>query len=770
MKHERSRRRLALPFALLLLPAILAGGQAPRAETAPGLEDVVRDVEALRLAGSGVPIGERTLSIGHLELRLSNGTAFPLETPSGEIYGLYYEGEGSYRYSSEDAVDRLTIPRNLERCAPDLKLDGNSIEDPVRRLVLFHARPAFPELWSGETARTVPAGGDVRSGFERMWADARATDLAAEHLAATARLNAGDLQYVYAEIEGARARVGYEFDRLRYGWEYLLAFRKYSTYDLRIRDRLSSQRVKRPRSGSDGKIATAFFDIATDDNRRGSVVTDLDLEVPGGVRVVHLDLVNNFDPDRFDWKSSKNKLTLRRVADGDGRELPESHRYHEVLLEVPETPPEGKVVRLHFETEGEIFLDMQQLHADNYFLFLGNNWYPSPIHRNGVRFDYSIRARTRKPWVPVSSGKQVALREEGESFVLESKSEAPAWVIAIAGGQFKTVEKTYDGLTIRVHAYAMARKNVMESMPQIARDMIRFYEGIAGKYPFEELDIVEVPEYGFGIAPAGLVLLTSEAYNPRQDWLASYLSRGINARLAHEIAHQWFGNRATPAEREDDWLSESLAEYFSGLAMDAAKQDERVVAGFEKMHAEWWVEAKRCRDTAPIAAASLLGFDEFGRDRFCLLYNRGPLVLHMMHTMIGRERFQGAVRAFFDGADGGIASTDDFAEAASKVLKTDFHWFVDQWIRRSGIPEIAVTYRFERGPDGQPALVGEARQTDSSGFKKLIIPVAIELQNGRTETRVLVFDEPVKKFSLPVSGPPKKVRIDPAQVNLALFR
>ncbi len=125
---------------------------------------------------------------------------------------------------------------------------------------------------------------------------------------------------------------------------------------------------------------------------------------------------------------------------------------------------EARVLRLRFETEGEVFLDMADQHADNYFAFMtGSAWYPRPLSTNTPSFEFALRVRSRKPWVPVASGKTVSLREEGESWILETRSEVPAKNIAAFAGKYKTAEKTREGITVRVHAYAMARKNVLDN-------------------------------------------------------------------------------------------------------------------------------------------------------------------------------------------------------------------------------------------------------------------------------------------------------------------
>ena len=369
----------------------------------------------------------------------------------------------------------------------------------------------------------------------------------------------------------------------------------------------------------------------------------------------------------------------------------------------------------------------------------------------------------------------------GDSYELESTSDRPSRIIALFAGKYVTREEKFDGRTVRVHAYSAGRETVLENLPRLANSFLTFFEKNLGPYLSTELDIVEIPEYGFGIAPAGMVLITSEAFNPYRFVPAAEayrqflghegttnVSRGINARLAHEIAHQWFPHKALPASRRDVWLSESFAEYLSGLAMAAAQTDEAVVEGFPSLFAQWHYFARNCRDAGPIEAADTYR-GAAGINRYCLLYNRGPLVLHMLRTMTGDDRFFEILRRFLDHAHMGTVTTDDFRKAVEEVLQADMGWFFDSWYHKGGIPEIHTEHRIETTRDGI-TLLARATQTDGPGFKKILIPFVIEYAGGQREVRLLFQDKPVVETRFVLRGEPKKVSVDPAQNNLAIYR
>jgi len=326
---------------------------------------------------------------------------------------------------------------------------------------------------------------------------------------------------------------------------------------------------------------------------------------------------------------------------------------------------------------------------------------------------------------------------------------------------------------------------VQERMLRASARFLRFYQESLGPYPFGKLDIVEIPTsihenslLAFGVATPGLVLMSSEAYNPYR--IAEQLggitrsgrvlgiSRGVNGRLAHEIAHQWFPHQAMPATPRDAWLSESFAEYLSGLAMGEASPDAQQVEGFPEMFAQWRSRAKECRQDGSLEMAALLAGPEARNNYECLVYNRGPLVLHMLRALVGGDRFFAILRKFLERGKSGRVTTEDFRLATEAVVQADMGWFFDQWVRQAGIPDIRLKYAVERRGD-RFVLTGRATQVDGPAFKKIHIPFVLNMGDGRSDLRLLFQDKPMTEFSFDLPEKPRKVTVDPAQNNLAVY-
>jgi hypothetical protein len=762
--------RIGVSFVWTLgCPALLLAGDAaaPSASSLPALLD---DCATMTLAATARSVKDKTAKLGHLEVTINGGTVAPVVGKSGRVLGFYVDGSGGYHYTAGTSEDRASFAANFARVAKTLRPVDHGVTDRFSKMLVLFSEPVLPELWneaSGESAGAEVSG----TGFTDMLHGALSSYPEFDFRTAVAQLN-GQGRFVYLEFDGGLERVGYSYDEVIGGDEHLFNFRNFSSYGMRYVQTLSRQSIPGWVDGRSSWITLtkAAIELETPDNKSGSIVSDLTFRIhAGGSRVLPLRLLNSRDEDSPHWDSTKYQLVVKRVLAAGGAEMPFSHKYNELLVEIPPTASSDADIVIHVETAGEIFLDMTGHHSDNYFIFLIGSWFPSPLSWGGERFDYTLKVKTKKPWRPVTSGREVSLKEEGDSLVAESRSDHVSHIIAVLGGKYITRQETIDGLTVRVHAYASARKNVIENLPKLTAALVKFYTGILGPMPAEELDVVEIPEYGFGISPSGVVLITSEAYKAREDDIAQYLSRGINARLAHEVAHQWFGHKAWPREVADGWLNESFAEYFSGLAMGVLAGSDKAIVGFERMLAEWKVDAKICSDVAPISMASYLSGDSGRQDRRCLLYSRGPLVLHMLRTSIGNDRFFGATKKFLDTANTGPATTEDYAKAVSDVVQMDMRWYFDQWVRSTGYAQVDVEQHVDPATNGRFRLWGAVRQTAGTGFKKLLVPLVWD-NGGKPESRVVFADEPEKKFEFFLPSKPGAIKADPFQNNLAIYK
>ncbi|HEX9426929.1 MAG TPA: hypothetical protein VGA64_04020, partial [Candidatus Polarisedimenticolia bacterium] len=409
---RRSSRPVVLGLAAALA-AIFSVAAAQQDAPAPGISvtpaggdliALLADARALAPAGPGIAIHARAIQIGHLEISLEEGLLAPLRTPKGLTLGFFFEGAGRYRYTSGDPGDRLVLAQNVAHEGRKELFHEDALQDTFKRLVVYFAAPEFDDLWGGSPPGSAPAADGVvvpldsgrRSDFERIWKRIQESYLPFDHHAAIALLNGPPRQYLYAEFEGGAETAGFSYDRISQFEERLFLFRKVQGYDYRWQRPLSHQPIEGGRSKHPGDLTLRdiHVEVATEDNR--SVTINSELTMAAGadrVRAARLDLVNNRDPNHVNWASSKNPLRIVRVTDDSGQALPFSHRYYEVIVELPHPLARGQALRLRFETQGEILTDAHGRRDDNFFELTSDAWYPRPSSWSLAGFSARLKVR-----------------------------------------------------------------------------------------------------------------------------------------------------------------------------------------------------------------------------------------------------------------------------------------------------------------------------------------------------------------------------------------
>ncbi len=762
--------RLLIP-AVLLLVVRASPADPSRGERAPRLPGFLEDIRTLAPAPQGIAVAGKSGRIGHLDLFFEKGVLFPLRSRAGVPLGFLFEGRGRFVYRSEESADREAMLLKIAQLAPGLAGAGGQAEGMLDRLFLLFAAPAFQDLLEPVAGGGAPVPLDprARGDFERIWAGFQEAGVGFDHLCAEARLNREAGQGIQARMEGLRRALTYTFDTLRDSRESLALIRKSPATGRPGAEALSRQSIPGERGVRLGPLFLREIRIEVDARHRpeGTIVSELGLEAAReGVRVAAFHLMNHRRLLEEGWSYPGERLRILRLTDGKGRELPFSHRYHELLVELAEPLAWGDTLRLKVETAGEVFGPPGKEPAEGTFFLAGIPWHPLPTGWSADGFTFTLRVRTKKPFRPVATGREMALREDGDEYDLRTESLVPVRRLALAAGDFRILEERSGG-----HAVLFtSAEAISPDLPRLSRDLLGFLEGLLGPYPYDDLRIVQVPVRGFGAALPGMVLIPGSSFKPAADAYARYFSRPLPRRLAHEIARQWFGQKVFPASPKDAWLSDSVAEYLSAVAVAGLAPAAGHDSVFRGALEEWGWEAGGCRNGGSLAAAGYMEGDATGQSRFCLLFNRGPRVLQILRLAVGEDRFFSILRRLLAEAPLDLADTEALRKIAEEESRADLGWFFEDWIERGGIPEIQVITEVDPAGEGRFALTGRAIQTPGPAFRRIPIPIVLEYPGGGIETRILFQDSPDTPFRFDLPERPKRISVDPGHESLALFR
>jgi hypothetical protein len=723
------------------------------------------------LADQGMRWDKRELTIEGLTFEIESGVAWPVLDRLGEISGFAFEGKARYRYRSRDPQDQLVFQHNVEQLANNIEHTDRAIWDDLTRFAAIGRVSELESVWSDSMDQ--PLSSTIRDYWGKFQEGVRLDQSGPDHyLAEIARNRCGG--YLFVQLDGKRGQLGYELDRLRDHAEQLVVFRRESGVERRGWQRVSIQTLAaaRERLPLNYSMIEAAFAIDTADNRRGTVVTEMMLRAERDqLRVLAFSLLNQRSTKSARWDFPQNSLHVTRVIDATGRELSFSHRYNQLLIDLGQPLARGASTKLRVETEGDFFTGPDGKRYDDYFDLFFTEWYPQPLPWLAARFRFKLSIATKQPFLPVASGDTVARREDDTRYYLETKSDIPVWTIAVFAGKFQTATYQDGGLTVNVYDYATARDRDLEGLAKKARAFVGIFSNLFGPYPYQELDIVGVNYYSiFGISPATLLILTQ----PTTQANVTMPFHGVNALIAHEVAHQWFGHRAWPGSRlYDGWLNESFAEYASGLAMGKVlqilDQDPALYLDFKEMLATWRGNADFVKSLGTIRGADLIGGEIGFIQRVNQLYNRGPLVLHMLRTTIGEERFVRVLRDYLERAQNGAMTTTDFSTSLSNVMGADWAWFIDQWVRQPGRPTVSVKHRLERDGAAGWQLVVTASQSDAP-IKRLHIPLVLESSDGSKIVKLFELNSAEETRAFALQSKPWKVLVDPARNNLVNYR
>ncbi len=188
------------------------------------------------------------------------------------------------------------------------------------------------------------------------------------------------------------------------------------------------------------------------------------------------------------------------------------------------------------------------------------------------------------PFVPFASGEVLKREKTATGERVTTSVAVPAqWAVAIAG-KYETFSRELDGLRVHVSTYAAPRSVEAERLSGIIlgiRSCMEHWLGVP--FPFQDLEVVEIKDWGWGQAPPGVIFITQEAFmTPARSQgddeaavMAAWYTRGVNERIAHEVAHSWFPHVAKVYRDEENWLSESLADYTSAECLLRTMKDKK---------------------------------------------------------------------------------------------------------------------------------------------------------------------------------------------------
>jgi len=388
--------------------------------------------------------------------------------------------------------------------------------------------------------------------------------------------------------------------------------------------------------------------------------------------------------------------------------------------------------------------------------FFGDNWPNRARHwlpvvdhlADKATVSFTVTAPPR--YEVVSNGELVQDTTRGDTRTTTWRTTSPlppkVMVIGVADFAVDRVGAVQDTIPVQSWVYPQDRTEGFRDLGQ-ALAITRFFIENLGPFPYEKLaNVQSTTRYG-GMENATAIFYSERAVSDGDD---------DTPLIAHEIAHQWYGDSVTETDWPHLWLSEGFATYLTGLYLEHADGPARLQSYMQEARRRVVQFAREQPDT-PLVDTTYADPNE-------LLtvnpYRKGAWVLHMLRFAVGTDTFWDGLQAYYTRYRDQNASTSDFRAVMEDVSGQDLSAFFAQWTRRAGHPVIDGTWQYDA--DAGRCTVTLEQTQDGAPF---VVPVEVGVDGSVAATLNLA--SRAQTFGVACPSEPSDVALDPRTRPLA---
>ena len=296
----------------------------------------------------------------------------------------------------------------------------------------------------------------------------------------------------------------------------------------------------------------------------------------------------------------------------------------------------------------------------------------------------------------------------------------------------------------------------------IGADILRFYASLTGDIPYDTLTIAMVEDnVPGGHAPGYFAMINNPPPVTQINWRNDPAAfQGFpEFFMAHELAHQWFGQAVGWKNYHEQWLSEGFAQYFAALYA-RERRGESLFRDILRQFRKWSLEDS---DQGPVYLGYRLGHIKGDTRVFrAVIYNKGAAVLHMLRRVIGDQAFFAGLKTFYAENRFSKAGSDDLRRAMEAASGRDLSRFFERWIYDNGIPRV----RYATTVEGQELVV---RLEQVGDVYDLPLTFGVTYTDGKTAEFVVVSTEATMEARFPLTGTVRAVEANPDGAAIAIL-
>jgi len=753
-----------------------------------------------------------------------------LKQTQGETNGAVFAGDGEVLLTPPNAMEKLSLAQFTQTPILEERFTTAYLRftDATAKQLLAQARPPDPESTEQPT------------GFAEQW-DPVVHRLNPYYSSRVLQDLVGDRSrpYFHAQIRGVNLGV-FEVtvderlpEAVRVGGNRLSNGRTYSDIWCSFPSRASTGKPP----VSDAAVAASYrvdTQINPDNSLEGRA--DLELESRSSIdRLLSFELSRGLRVTEVKDQSGQNVEVFQDFSEDDSDEAARGN--DRILVVLPLARPAGEKYHLTFSYKGNLIAD-----AGNGVLYVGAHasWYPNLSLWARATFDLRFRYPDRLTLIATGRGVEESAADGWKRSRWTSDGALP--VVGFNLGVYDSRVRHVGSTTIEVYATREVEAQLEkrraatqppadlimspfgpEGRPSIsivprgvtpldpiallsavadrAAHAVSYFEMLFGPFPYSRLAVSQIPG-SFGQGWPELVYLPTLQFLPPEE------RRGMgpsgqpdiqeNPQLAHEIAHQWWGNQVGWKTYHDQWLSEGFATYAAALYLATEKDGDRkfheLLQEYKRDLLSKDKEGHTIESEGPIWLGERLSTSLNPEGYDAIIYKKACWVLHMLRCLMkhpaateasrrrggsaGDEKFFEMLRAFLAEYKGQAPSTEDFIRYAEKYVTPasdldnngKLDWFFNEWVYGTGIPAYSLHATIKTLAPGKFVVQGTIDQNEMPADYEMLVPViAVHGKDGNVTLGRVVVSESGGPFRFTTPTKPSRVAIDEDEI-LAVIR
>lgn len=465
---------------------------------------------------------------------------------------------------------------------------------------------------------------------------------------------------------------------------------------------------------------------------------------------LELNLYNNFSSPYTHYFDGKETITLKSLQNLDkiilnasskslvidsviGNKILFKHQNDSLIIK------SEKVIKKDNKIILQIFYHHKDVIDESFFvkdgmLFTMNapegarNWFPCFDHPSD-KATFSVKVKTPKDVLLASNG---LLKDSVQSadtiyYQWETKFPIATYLINItAKANYKLDIEAWRNIPIRYYWNQGENVKNLKEIESIIPTMLNLYSRLLGNFPFEKVGFATLnDQFSFGgMENQTIISLCPDCWE-----------KGL---IAHELAHEWFGNMISPKHWSDIWLNEGFATYIEGLWHEKTL-GETAYNNYIKRNAERYFSSDKFFPIYnPKWAKRTPSIDSLYNGS--IIYSKAALVLHTLRKVIGDSLFFKAIYSYVNDPKlkYANATTDDFINHINKTTGKNLNWFFDEWLKFPKHPVYNVYYSIKTKPEQRWQIDLKITQVNLNDFIfKMPIELVIMFNDGTSENKMI---------------------------------